>query len=125
LEEKRFPHPYVYEIDNLLYPESVFEEAEPIMYTSFEDTSATWVDTVDVLEDMLGELKTASEIAIDLEHHDNRSYIGIVCLMQISTRNKDWVIDTLKLRDELSVLNEVFTNPKIVKVVVSFLHLGS
>jgi len=94
------------------------------VYTPFEDTSATWVDTVDTLEDMLRELKAASEIAVDLEHHDNRSYIGIVCLMQISTRDKDWIIDTLKLRDELFILNEVFTNPKIVKVVVSSLRFS-
>jgi 3''-5'' exonuclease. len=36
--------------------------------------------------------------------------------MQISTRKKDYIIDTLKLRSELQVLNESFTNPKILKV---------
>ena len=66
---------------------------------------------------MLEELKLASEIAVDLEHHDEHSYIGLVSLMQISTRTKTWVIDTLKpWRRELQILNEVFTNPGIVKV---------
>ena len=66
---------------------------------------------------MLSELKTAKEIAIDLEHHDVHSYIGLVSLMQISTREKDWVVDTLKpWRGELQILNEVFTDPKILKV---------
>ena len=66
---------------------------------------------------MLAELKQAKEIAIDLEHHDEHSYIGIVSLMQISTRTKDWVIDTLQpWRHELSILNEVFADPKIIKV---------
>lgn len=37
--------------------------------------------------------------------------------MQISTRQKDYIIDTLALREELHVLNEVFTDPKIVKVL--------
>lgn len=67
---------------------------------------------------MLAELRTAKEIAIDLEHHDTRSYIGLVSLMQISTREKDWIVDTLKpWRQDLQVLNEVFTDPKIIKVL--------
>lgn len=69
-----------------------------------------------VLE-MLEELKNAAEIAVDLEHHDTRSYVGLVSLMQISTRHKDWIVDTLKpWRQSLQVLNEVFANPKIIKV---------
>ena len=66
---------------------------------------------------MLADLKSAKEIAIDLEHHDTHSYIGLVSLMQISTREKDWVVDTLKpWREELQMLNEVFTDPAILKV---------
>lgn len=37
-------------------------------------------------------------------------------MLQISTRYKDYIIDTLTLREELHVLNEIFTNPKVVKV---------
>jgi exosome complex exonuclease RRP6 len=66
---------------------------------------------------MLAELKTAKEIAVDLEHHDTRSYVGIVSLMQISTREKDWIVDTLKpWRHKLQILNEVFADPNILKV---------
>lgn len=73
---------------------------------------------------MLDELKKASEIAVDLEHHDEHSFIGIVSLMQISTREKDWVIDTLKpWRHELEVLNEVFANPSITKVRTTSLQM--
>ena len=36
--------------------------------------------------------------------------------MQISNREQDWIIDTLALRDDLTVLNEVFADPNIVKV---------
>jgi hypothetical protein len=35
--------------------------------------------------------------------------------MQISTRDEDWIVDPFELRDELEDLNEVFTNPNIVK----------
>jgi exosome complex exonuclease RRP6 len=65
---------------------------------------------------MLEDLNQATEIAVDLEHHDYRSYHGFVCLMQISTREQDWIVDTLELREELVALNEVFTDPNIVKV---------
>lgn len=66
---------------------------------------------------MVSELLSAKEIAVDLEHHDVHSYHGIVSLMQISTRDHDWIIDTLKpWREELQVLNKVFANPDILKV---------
>jgi exosome complex exonuclease RRP6 len=96
----------------------VYEVAEPKPYTPFESTTATLVDTPEALDTMLAELKSAKEIAVDLEHHDNRSYIGLVSLMQISTRDKDWIVDTLKpWRRKLECLNEVFADPSIVKVL--------
>lgn len=115
----QYQHPYRAEIDAATYPQGMFEIREPEMYTLFEETEGIWVDTVEGLRSMLEELKKASEIAVDLEHHDTRSYVGFVCLMQISTRNKDWIVDTLKLRTELQILNEVFADPKIIKVSVS------
>lgn len=39
-----------------------------------------------------------------------------MCLMQLSTREEDFVVDTLAVREEMEELNEVFTDPKIVKV---------
>ena len=36
--------------------------------------------------------------------------------MQISSRTEDFLIDTFALRDDLHVLNNVFTNPNVVKV---------
>ncbi|RVD84517.1 uncharacterized protein DFL_006266 [Arthrobotrys flagrans] len=113
---EKYPHPYLEEISQYKFPDRVRKEAEPIQYKPFESTSAIFVDSSELLQEMVQELLKAEEIAVDLEHHDFRSYIGLVCLMQISTRNQDWIIDTLKLRDELEVLNEVFANPNIVKV---------
>jgi hypothetical protein len=65
---------------------------------------------------MLSKLRNATEIAVDLEHHSYRSYAGFLCLMQISDRDQDWIIDLLAVRDEIETLNEVFTDPAIVKV---------
>jgi exosome complex exonuclease RRP6 len=114
----RYPHPYETEIKDYDYPPTVYEASEPTPYQPFESTTATFVDTPEALATMLAELKTAKEIAVDLEHHDNRSYIGMVSLMQISTREKDWIVDTLKpWRRKLECLNEVFADPSILKVL--------
>ncbi|KAJ4365848.1 exosome nuclease subunit [Neocucurbitaria cava] len=115
---EQYPHPYQAEIEAYDFPSAVYERSEPQQYQPFESTTATFVDTPEALAMMLGELKTAKEIAIDIEHHDNRSYIGIVSLMQISTRDKDWIVDTLKpWRRKLECLNEVFADPNVLKVL--------
>ena len=56
------------------------------------------------------------DVYVCVQHHSYRSFQGFVCLMQISTRHSDFLIDTLALRSDMSILNEVFTNPKIIKV---------
>ncbi len=68
------------------------------------------------VESLINSLNCSKEFAVDLEHHDYRSFQGFTCLVQISTRAEDFVIDALKLRHELFRLNEPFTNPKIIKV---------
>jgi hypothetical protein len=86
-------------------------------YSDLETTPFLYVDTYDDWKIMLNELKSCTEIAVDLEHHHLDSYLGILCLMQISSRFKDYVIDTIKLRQYLFEINEVFTNPNIIKVL--------
>ncbi|AEY95518.1 FACL001Cp [Eremothecium gossypii FDAG1] len=111
-----YPHPYEYEIDKQPYNDSVLEVRERIDPQPWEATEPIWVDNVESLSQMLDELKEVKELAVDLEHHDYRSYYGIVCLMQISSRSKDWLVDTIALRDDLHVLNVIFTDPTVVKV---------
>jgi exosome complex exonuclease RRP6 len=112
----RHSHPYETEIIETKYPDDVYENREPIKYSPVEETSAIWVDTFEGVLEMLEDLKKAKEIAVDLEHHDYRTYTGLLSLMQISTREKDWIIDTLQpWRHKLEILNEVFTDPSILK----------
>lgn len=75
--------------------------------------------TEEQLESLLKDLQNYTEIAVDLEHHSYRSFLGITCLMQVSTKDTDYIIDTLALRDKLFILNEVFTKQSIVKVSVN------
>jgi exosome complex exonuclease RRP6 len=113
-----YRNPYETEIRAAKYPDSTYTVSPAVDYQPFESTAATFVDTLEGVKEMLSELKSAKEIAIDLEHHDVHSYHGLVSLMQISTRDKDWVVDTLKpWREELQILNEVFADPGILKVL--------
>jgi exosome complex exonuclease RRP6 len=67
---------------------------------------------------MKSKLEKANEIAIDLEHHHDRSFQGFVCLMQISTREEDFIVDTLRLKSKLGdALRGIFDNPNITKVL--------
>ncbi|KAG1138973.1 hypothetical protein G6F37_012357 [Rhizopus arrhizus] len=115
--QKSLPHPYTYEIQHVEYPENMFQIREPKQYEPFDNTSYIWVDTEAGLEEMMKALEDVEEIAVDLEHHNYRSYQGFTCLMQLSTRNQDFIIDTLELRDKLWRLNEYFADPTIVKVL--------
>ncbi|CDO75141.1 hypothetical protein BN946_scf184639.g3 [Trametes cinnabarina] len=109
-------HPYRYEIKHISYPSRMFQPAPPIVPRSFAETPFSWVSTAAEFAAMLEKLRGAREIAVDLEYHSYRTYGGFVCLMQISTRGEDFVVDTLALRDEMEELNEVFTDPDVVKV---------
>ncbi|OAQ79297.1 3'-5' exonuclease domain-containing protein [Purpureocillium lilacinum] len=116
-DKPQYKHPYETEITQMTYPDRMFKRAEPIPPQPAESTTATWVDTYEGVLDMLKALKKAKEIAVDLEHHDFRTYTGLVCLMQVSTREQDWIVDTLQpWRHKLEVLNEVFADPRIIKV---------
>lgn len=63
-------------------------------------------------------LLTVEEIAVDLEHHSYRTYQGFTCLMQVSSRQRDFIIDTIKLRVHLgNQLRDIFADPSKVKVL--------
>uniref|UniRef100_A0A8C7QSY8 Exosome complex component 10 n=1 Tax=Oncorhynchus mykiss TaxID=8022 RepID=A0A8C7QSY8_ONCMY len=114
--EDMFAHPYQYELDHLALPENLLSKPEPQMYKPLAETKCSFIDTLEDLVAVNEKLAKTSEFAVDLEHHSYRSFLGITCLMQISTRDEDFIIDTLELRSELYILNEAFTDPAIVKV---------
>lgn len=118
-EGQWFDHPYRAEIDGAKYPDFVYQKSNAIPAPDPAKLNAkpvTMVDTRAELSKMIKALSKFQQIAVDLEHHDYRSYMGIVCLMQISTPKKDYLVDPLALRSELQALNKVFCDPNILKV---------
>ncbi|XP_058062824.1 exosome component 10 [Anopheles bellator] len=110
-------HPYEFELDRFQPPKNVFEPVTPQEPESLAVTELVFIDRDFQLESLMRDLKAVEQIAIDLEHHSYRTFQGFTCLMQLSTRTKDYIIDTLALRDDLQVLNEVFTDHRKLKVL--------
>lgn len=112
-------HPLKQSLDALQYPSfvtSVPDSPEP--YRSFEDTPFLFVESADELYAVAKRISESKEIAVDLEAHNYRSFQGFCCLMQISTRTEDIIVDVLKLREHVGkALAPIFANPDIIKVL--------
>ncbi|CAA2938145.1 RRP6-like 2 [Olea europaea subsp. europaea] len=107
--EKLSVHDFVDKKDNI---------TEPVKPCSLESTPFKLVEEVKDLKQLAIKLRNVDEFAIDLEHNQYRSFQGLTCLMQISTRTEDFVIDTLKLRIHIGpYLREVFKDPTKKKVI--------
>ena len=80
-------------------------------------TKLEYIDTKEQFDEFINVISNSyNEIGVDLEHHSKESYLGITCLIQISTRDTDYILDAIKLRSVLNKLNIIFTNPNILKV---------
>ncbi|KAF6735521.1 Exosome component 10 [Oryzias melastigma] len=99
-----------------LFQTSLLSKPEPQMYKPIAETKLSFINSLEDLVELNEKLCKLSEFAVDLEHHSYRSFLGLTCLVQISTRDEDFIIDTLELRSEMYILNEAFTDPTIVKV---------
>ncbi|KAI9093649.1 hypothetical protein K1719_027098 [Acacia pycnantha] len=93
-------------------------DIEPMKPPSMDCTPFKIVEELEDLKELASKLVAVQEFAVDLEHNHIRSFQGLTCLMQISTRTEDFVIDTLKLRVYIGpFLREVFKDPTKRKVM--------
>jgi exosome complex exonuclease RRP6 len=116
-----YPHPYQPELDRYEPLDELLKRVEPQRPGAVEG-EAVWVDSKEGLDALVKVLKGEKEIAIDLEAHGYRAYESFACLMQLSTRTTDYLIDVLALRSDVHVLNDAFTDPSKVKVRSSLNH---
>ncbi|CAA7016043.1 unnamed protein product [Microthlaspi erraticum] len=93
-------------------------EMEPVKPLPLEETPFKLVQEVKDLKELATKLRSVEEFAVDMEHNQYRSFQGLTCLMQISTRTEDYIIDTFKLRVHIGpYLREIFKDPKKKKVM--------
>jgi len=146
---ERMLHPYYYELTHPSYPDHVFNPpAEPTLPPSLDMSSSgapttshplTFISTPKALLSMANTISLATELAVDLEHHSYRSCKGFLALMQISTRQGDFVVDLLapEVREGLrqakgkcieeseeartaseagQIIARIFADPSVIKV---------
>ena len=114
-------HPLGRRLAQLRYPAWLTQpEVAPQRPRGFGATPFEYVDTPAALRRLAQRLEEPGcrEIAVDLENHSQHSFLGFLCLMQVSTRERDYVVDVLKLREEVGpALAGVFADASKVKVL--------
>ncbi|KAL5720609.1 hypothetical protein ACHQM5_013262 [Ranunculus cassubicifolius] len=116
-DEERFVHP----LESFSERDFIDKEAgnvEPVKPHPLLSTKFMLVEEVKDLKILAAKLQDVNEFAVDLEHNQYRSFQGLTCLMQISTRTEDFVVDTLKLHAHVGPhLRELFKDPSKKKVM--------
>ncbi|KAM7505125.1 hypothetical protein LguiB_004029 [Lonicera macranthoides] len=113
----RFIHP-LEKLSFLDFVDKNVGDIEPLKPSPLESTPFKLVEEVKDLKELAAKLRVADEFSVDLEHNHYRSFQGLTCLMQISTRTHDFVVDTLKLRIHIGpYLRDVFKDPTKKKVM--------
>ncbi|MCZ7546848.1 MAG: ribonuclease D [Anaerolineae bacterium] len=77
--------------------------------------AATFIDTPQSLRRLLDDLRDAPLLAVDTESNSLYAYRERVCLIQVSTRRADYLIDPLAL-DDMSALSPLMADPAVEKV---------
>lgn len=85
------------------------------MVKSLQNTDWVWVNQPQQLEKIAKELSAEDILGVDTESNSLYAYHEKVCLLQFSTRTRDYLVDALALPD-LSALNGIFSSDQILKV---------
>lgn len=67
------------------------------MPAPIEASACHWVASLPDLQSMIGSLESVEMLAVDVEHHHLHSYLGFVCLLQLSTGKLVWPIGAYHL----------------------------
>ena len=73
------------------------------------------IETASQFADFIEQLLTARHIAIDTESNSFYAYFERICLIQISTTERDYILDPLALKD-LDALGRIMEDPEIEKI---------
>ncbi|PKO07323.1 MAG: hypothetical protein CVU41_01090 [Chloroflexi bacterium HGW-Chloroflexi-3] len=76
---------------------------------------AILIETTRHLLEMISDLRIQPSIGVDTESNSLFEYQEKICLIQFSTMDQDYLVDTIKLKD-LSPLNEIFKSDAIEKI---------
>ena len=123
-----YRNPYSYEIHSRC---SLVHSSTDIEYEDWEvqgnfsippllELSATPVEVIDSeerMKNLVSVLQTCRFISVSVMQHRYRSYLGYCSVIMISSPTTDYIVDAIKAHNSCWMLNEVFTNPAILKVM--------
>jgi len=75
---------------------------------------AIYIESFENLSIMVPELSQQKVIGVDTESNSLYEYEEKICLIQFSTIENDYLVDTIQVRD-LSPLGKLFSDPRIQK----------
>ncbi|MGV8162856.1 MAG: HRDC domain-containing protein [Candidatus Nanoarchaeia archaeon] len=85
-------------------------------YTVIKENETIYVDTQQKLAEQAKIWNECEELGIDIECENNLHHYGAyISLIQISSKNKNWVIDVLNLK-EVPHLTQVLENRNVLKI---------
>lgn len=96
-------------------PSSLSRELD--MPAPVQQSKGKWVASLSDLQEMVQKLAGVEMLAVDVEHHHQHSYLGFVCLVQLSTGEADYLVDALALHDHMHLLRPIFADSGVLKVV--------
>jgi len=85
------------------------------MTNSIDPSPIIWVDQPEKLKMMMQDVMQQPAVGLDTESNSLFAYQERVCLIQLSTPDQDYLVDTLAIPD-LSSLGELFSSMQIQKV---------
>jgi ankyrin repeat protein len=82
------------------------------------NTDYLWIDDQENLMIMVNEIQGINVIGVDLEYHVFEQKKGCICLIQISTGEKDYIIDALANRENVgNVIRDLMFDSNVLKVL--------
>jgi ribonuclease D len=105
-------HPWSTTIDNWELPKESLSFKMPRDILKIK-----WIDTEDELKLASTEISKAVVIGVDCEMDMEQSFLGMICIIQISTVHCDYLLDCFKLQNEIfHYLSPIFKSTRIVKL---------
>ncbi|GKD10806.1 RRP6-like protein 3 isoform X1 [Tanacetum coccineum] len=114
-ENSKDLHPYESEIKALLEKPQLDVKFSNGTMGDMKDAYVL-VHDEEKLKQLVEVLSNERVFAVDTEQHSLHSFLGFTALIQISTRDEDYLVDTVALHDIMGILGPVFSNPNIFKV---------
>jgi ribonuclease D len=107
-------HPFHEDINNWKPDPIILKPTRPADNFDFK-----WITTEQELDLLALDLELEKVIAVDFENNQDNSYLPFNCLIQISTNENNFLIDTLRLYSCIKkYLGPIFSSPIILKLVL-------